>query len=230
MQASLPVRTSSLGEEAKAAGVPWYWVPGKERFTKATLPSDAPGSGTVFPVKNKFVPKGPNDGMCCFGYKRPGGRTHSGVDLFARHLDPIYAVASGRVISFYYYFDGTFALFVDHGDYVVNYGECDPSSLTECQLMAEYTNTYERRTLISTNKKGTTVSAGDKIALVGRLNSGSSMLHFEMYQAGTKWNKNWNGFPSTAAPGAFYNPTNFLLALAGKKTITPEEYVPAVCR
>jgi murein DD-endopeptidase MepM/ murein hydrolase activator NlpD len=229
MPRTLPVRKSVLGEEASALGVPWYWVPGKERFTLAALPDRPPGSASVFPVRFKTVVSGPDKGARSFGYKRPGGRAHGAVDLYGRHMDPVFAMADGRIVSFYYFYEGTYALFVDHGDYVVNYGEVDPSSLSRLKLDAELTNTYERRKIIPTDKIGSTVKAGDQIAFVGKLNSGSSMLHLEMYRPGTKFNLPWRGFPNSPAPDAMYNPTDFLLDLVGEIKPKAEVLLPAVC-
>lgn len=223
----------------------WYWVPGEERFTK-NLPNNAPNppSGSVWPVARKvyWVPqfiagKGPNGGGA-FGYKRPlggdsGPRTHAGIDLAARHKDVIRAVTDGKIISFYWFTFNVYALIVDHGSFVINYGEVDPESLDHFRLQAEYRN-YEPRTSVkSTGKSGSTVKAGQPIALAGLMQR-SSMLHLEIWSAGTKFGKQWTSFPNGAAPSGLYNPTNFVLQLAGKaieaQPVTPEPTVLDPCR
>ncbi len=104
-----------------------------------------------------------------FGSGRSGGtRKHAGCDLIAPKGTEILAMADGQVIqSPYFFYSGTYALEVkqDNG-MVVRYGEI-------------------AKTLPHGIMSGARVSRGQVIAYVGRLNSGSSMLHLEMY-TGTK--------------------------------------------
>lgn len=97
-------------------------------------------------------------GMRCFGARRSKGRrAHAACDLYRPMGTTVYAVADGRVLSgpdFFYL--GTWALVIDHGDFLVRYGEVQPSTVVS---------------------KGDRVKAGQPIAKVGRLN----MLHFELY-------------------------------------------------
>jgi murein DD-endopeptidase MepM/ murein hydrolase activator NlpD len=99
-----------------------------------------------------------------FGAPRSGGRHHAAVDLLAPHLSRIRAVADGVVIQApYYFYTGTNALEVNHpGVGIVRYGEIDMHKVVHL-------------------KAGDRVRAGDLVAYVGRLDSGSSMLHFELY-------------------------------------------------
>lgn len=223
----------SLKQQAIDAGITgpsgepaWYWVPGYEMFTKATLPSDAPSpsSSAVWPLERKrplivrrFVAgKGPN-GPASFGYKRiNGGRAHAGVDLCANYKDWVVAVEDGKIVSFYYFYDGVYALFVDHGSYVVNYGEVDATSIDVLGLKSPLRNYAPNTSVKSTGYSGSSVKAGQRIAFVGKMKK-SSMLHFEMYTSGTKSNKQWAGWPTGAPPSGLYNPTNFLLILAQRK-------------
>lgn len=104
-----------------------------------------------------------------YGAPRSGGtRKHAGCDLIAPKGTEILAMADGRVIqSPYYFYSGTYALEVKHDNgMVVRYGEI-------------------AQTLPNGIGSGSRVSRGQVIAYVGRLNSGSSMLHLEMYR-GTK--------------------------------------------
>jgi len=105
-----------------------------------------------------------------FGAPRSGGRRlHAGVDLIAPFGTKIRAIADGVVIQApYYFYSGTNALEVDHpGIGVVRYGEISISKAVRL-------------------KGGDRVKAGEVIAYVGRLESGSSMLHFELYSGKAK--------------------------------------------
>ena len=96
-----------------------------------------------------------------FGAWRDGGtRRHAANDLVEFPGQPVYAVADGQIIDFYEFYYGTYAVVVDHGRFVVRYGEV--SGMWEGL------------------KVGSSVRAGQKIAVVGHLH----MLHFEKY-AGT---------------------------------------------
>jgi murein DD-endopeptidase MepM/ murein hydrolase activator NlpD len=96
-----------------------------------------------------------------FGASRAGGRKHAANDLLKQPNENIYAVTSGTIIDFYLFYSGTYAIVVDHGLYVVRYGEV--------------------KGLASGLSVGSKVQPGQKIGTVGMLYSGSSMLHFEKY-------------------------------------------------
>jgi murein DD-endopeptidase MepM/ murein hydrolase activator NlpD len=221
-----------LDRKAAELNLPWYWIPGEERFTKSVLPPDPPDppSNSVWPLDAKrsltiphFTSTGPNSGGC-FGYKRPvsnpGTRTHAGVDLAAKAGDPVRSVTDGTIVSFYKFYTTfrkkleVFCVFVNHGDFVINYGEIQP-------------------TLPDGLAVGSSVKAGQLIGYVGQLDN-SAMLHIEMYRPGVTTNKRWPGFPTEAAPAGMYNPTAFLLTLAGKKRSEypspPESELHADCR
>ena len=108
------------------------------------------------------------DGGRGFGAGRNGGRKHAGCDLIAPKGTEILAMADGKVITGpYYFYSGTYALEVKHDNgMIIRYGEIGQSLPQGIQL-------------------GARVSKGQVIAYVGQLNSGSSMLHLEMYK-GTK--------------------------------------------
>lgn len=131
----------------------------------ATKP-DAPKSSLAttvirFPLKRR--PKlSYKKGARYFGAKRSNGRLHAGCDLIASPGTEIYAVADGVIGASYAFYSGTDALEVKHtGGFVVRYGEISG--------------------LAAGLKRGSKVTRGQLIAYVGQLNSGSSMLHFEMY-------------------------------------------------
>gem|GEM_PF-4450223 len=90
-------------------------------------------------------------------------RRHAGVDLYANTSTMIRAVGDGEVIDFYEFYLGTYALIVDHGDFIVRYGEIKaelPKGITV----------------------GTKIKRGQGIAYVGRLvGLTQDMLHFERF-------------------------------------------------
>ena len=116
-----------------------------------------------------------------FGAARSGGRLHAGCDLYwtndggydytsgyyaLNNNTPIYAVADGTITDYYAFYQGTNALVVDHGDFVVRYGEVDDGGLPNGLGI------------------GSQVTAGQQIAVMGDLDMSSgtwSMLHFEVY-------------------------------------------------
>lgn len=123
-------------------------------------------------------------------------RRHVGVDLFAAPGDTVIAVEDGRILGFYPFLraatgEMSYALLVDHGAYVANYGEVRESSLAAHGLAI-----------------GDRISAGQPIATI----SDTAQLHFETYQAGTQHSSSWpNGAPQ---PAGVRDPTAFLTALA----------------
>jgi murein DD-endopeptidase MepM/ murein hydrolase activator NlpD len=99
-----------------------------------------------------------------YGAKRDKGkRKHAGCDLYAPVGTPVFAVADGTVKQFGAFYLGTYALVVDHGDFVVRYGEIKKDTAQSLAI-------------------GSKVKKGQKIGLVGKLTGLSiSMVHFEMF-------------------------------------------------
>jgi murein DD-endopeptidase MepM/ murein hydrolase activator NlpD len=93
-----------------------------------------------------------------------GLRAHAGCDLYFEKGTWIYAIADGTVTRGPYpFYCETFALEVDHGDFLARYGEIQAKT---------------------TVKEGDRVHAGEQIAKVGHLvgiQVPSDMLHFELY-------------------------------------------------
>lgn len=103
------------------------------------------------------------EGMRRFGASRSnGGRAHAGCDLYFPVGTTIHAITSGRVVlGPYLFYQGTYALEIDHGTFVARYGEIQQSAFV---------------------KQGDQVTAGQPIAKVGKLNGmTNSMLHLELY-------------------------------------------------
>lgn len=98
-----------------------------------------------------------------FRAPRSGGRKHAGCDLKFPPGTPIYAVADGVLVrNPYPFYSGTSAVEIRHGELILRYGEIANGSYSG----------------------GSSVKKGQIIAKVGRLNSGSSMLHLEIYTNG----------------------------------------------
>ncbi|MCK6395940.1 peptidoglycan DD-metalloendopeptidase family protein [Zoogloea sp.] len=123
-----------------------------------------PGGDAVFPFARPAVADWTHPPRS-FGSRRSGGRrAHAGCDLYAPVGRAIHAVRDGVVIRDpYAFYAQTDALEIDHGDFVIRYGEIKP----DCTL-----------------RKGEHVKAGQVIARVGLLvgiQVPSAMLHLEMY-------------------------------------------------
>lgn len=133
-----------------------------------------------------------------FKGKRSNGRYHVGVDLFCHEGDEVVACAGGRIVNFYPFYktnagEQSYALLVDHGDFVINYGEVKEESPSKYGWQI-----------------GDDVRAATPIAHV----SSTSMLHFETYASGTTTNKRWFS-NHDAPPVELRDPTHILLRLAG---------------
>ncbi|MCA1829289.1 MAG: M23 family metallopeptidase [Myxococcales bacterium] len=183
----------------------------------------APATGLYWPVRN---PKNHYGRAVCFigsdgkGYgvgKSAGGRNflagrpadgnpdrfHAGIDVFGDHHDVIVACEAGTVVNVYPFYPNdkplVWCLIVQHDSgVVINYGEVDPASLKKYGM-----------------KKGVKVQPGQPIAEVGRMVQ-DSMLHFETYPAGTKQNISYKKSQGEAFLKNYFNPTQYLLALATK--------------
>ncbi|HUH06899.1 MAG TPA: M23 family metallopeptidase [Egibacteraceae bacterium] len=65
---------------------------------RAQMAQIAAGAAPPVVVDGKVCPVGaPNGFIDSWGYPRSGGRTHKGVDMFAAHGTPLYAVADGVI-------------------------------------------------------------------------------------------------------------------------------------
>jgi hypothetical protein len=127
-----------------------------------------------------------------FGAPRNGTRLHAGVDIYPPGGEgtPVRAVKPGTVVTtgtFYTRANGeqTYAILVDHGDFVADYGEVKkPESWVV---------------------PGATVERGQVIGYV----SGTVQLHFEMYAPGTTSWLQWYG----PQPANLIDPTSYMLML-----------------
>ncbi|MHB8896677.1 MAG: peptidoglycan DD-metalloendopeptidase family protein [Candidatus Geothermincolia bacterium] len=127
-----------------------------------------------------------------FGAPRNGTRLHAGIDIYpaAGEGAPVMALKAGTVIKtglFYTRYTGeeTFAVLVDHGDFVANYAEVRPPG--------------------DWVQPGAPVAPGQVLGYV----SGTAQLHFEMYTPGTTSWLSWYG----PQPSNLLDPTATILPL-----------------
>lgn len=140
-----------------------------------------------------------------FGFKR-ANHIHEGVDLYAENGDAVYSIKNGTIIGIFPFtgeiansnwWNDTWCVLVDHGDFILNYGEIIPSENL---------------------KVGLVIHEGDVVGYIEqvlKVNKGRpmSMLHLEMYKKGTvkpisEWSLNSN------KPADLLDPTGLLLSLA----------------
>ncbi len=108
-----------------------------------------------------------NTGGRKFGAARKGTRRrHGGCDIIKPVGTIIHAVSDGVLVhEETYFYSSTYYVTYQHGNILVRYGE------------------IMRRS--NGKKKGSKVKKGEPIAKVGRLDSGSSMLHIEIFTKGS---------------------------------------------
>lgn len=123
--------------------------------------------------------------------RKGGSKYHAGVDLYGYPGDPILAMESGTIVNHYYFYHGTYALFVqcDSG-LVINYSEVKNKSWSEFGLST-----------------GSKVKKGQPIARVGQMSGGSHMCHLETYMPPTSKNQQYRGGDTRQ----ILNPSYYLL-------------------
>jgi murein DD-endopeptidase MepM/ murein hydrolase activator NlpD len=146
------------------------------------------------------IPLLPHPGA--FG-KRRKNHTHEGVDLYCNDGDEVFSIKSGKIIGIFPFtgehagtgwWNNTWSVFIEHDNYVINYGEIIPSKylfvgkiINEGEFLGEV-----------------------KIVLKKDKGRPMSMLHLEMYKLGTKIPiKEWA--LEKQKPEELIDPTNFLI-------------------
>lgn len=143
--------------------------PSSEPITRSKAMTDF-----IFPLEKRVQTY--HVGGARYGALRDGGRLHAGCDLKVPPGTQIRAMAKGKVVHGpYYFYSNTYALDIEHEladgtTRLVRYGEIN-------QKVAAGIG------------PGARVEQGQPIATVGRLKSGSSMLHLEMYRDGSSHQK-----------------------------------------
>jgi murein DD-endopeptidase MepM/ murein hydrolase activator NlpD len=116
----------------------------------------------AFPLK--FIPaeSWKTDGRK-FGAYRTKTRLHAGCDLYGPVGTEIHAVDDGTVIIHRPFYKGSWQVTVDHGDFLVRYGEC-------------------QKMLAAGVSVGATVKKGQVLGKISKLTGiANSMIHFEMF-------------------------------------------------
>lgn len=137
-----------------------------------------------------------------FGFVRKN-HIHEGIDLYTNFLEPVYSISSGKIIDISQFtgekvnspwWNDTWAVLVEHDDFVINYGEIKPSKKLYINQI------IKTKTLIG------------YVVPVLKKDKGRpmNMLHFECYTKDTKkslscWQLN------TEKPKNLINPTDLLL-------------------
>lgn len=142
----------------------------------ATIPSDI--AGFSFPFSRLPTRCYQNNSGCAFDSNR-GERKHAGCDMHMTPGEPVYAMADGTVrFDPGYFYGGTYALEITHGNYVFRYGELFPSAATP---------ESKAKDLLPKIRAGYRVTKGELIGYVGVVYDPKknkpigSMLHFELY-------------------------------------------------
>lgn len=137
----------------------------------------------------------PTTGGRQFGANRSGGRRkHAAIDLKFPPGTPIRAMADGVVVvALADFYEGTKSFAVDHGSFIARYGEI-------------------AKTAPGFDRVGAKVKRGEIIAFVGRLNSGNSMLHLELYSGSAAGPLTQRGMMPFQRRADLLNPMDFLKA------------------
>jgi murein DD-endopeptidase MepM/ murein hydrolase activator NlpD len=159
---------------------------------KLTLPYETQKKNLRFPLDEKYNDHGYKNGERAFGSSRKKGkRAHAGCDLYAPVGEKIYAVADGVITRYRNFYGQTYAVEVNHGDFIVRYGEVQPPLENEYEIDGPPDDVCNG--LPSNLKETSKVTRGQLIAFVGQLrldkdNNGKlhnyprQMLHFELYK------------------------------------------------
>ncbi len=171
-------RHNGLNDDGIVGPQTWRKLGVRDSSTSGSLSSSAGSNSTTTEISNGTIAE-TSGGFCFpftelpvlswanggrqFGASRTGGRKHAGCDLKFPAGTPIHAVADGVLVRGpYLFYSGTSAVEIRHGNLILRYGEIANGSYTG----------------------GSSVKKGQIIAKVGRLQSGSSMLHLEIYTNG----------------------------------------------
>lgn len=151
--------------------------------------------------------------MRSFGWRRPGGRKHAGVDLYAPAGTAVCAIADGVVIEdprAREFYDGVYAIVIKHNNCVVRYGEVDKRIPAEIKI-------------------GASVKEGQVIGYIGKMNTiKSTMLHFEMYKGTESGPLTRRDLPPFQRRSDLIDPTSFVDKLVSGRmpTVPPTVAVP----
>jgi murein DD-endopeptidase MepM/ murein hydrolase activator NlpD len=145
----------------------------------------------AFPLKS--IPyKSWKTGIRRFGTYRTKTRLHAGCDLYAPEGTDIHAVADGTVIIHREFYKGSWQVTVDHGDFLVRYGECGEKLAPGVSI-------------------GAKVMKGQVLGQISKLKGiVNTMIHFEMFSDPKKKGELSNSSSPYNRRNDLIDPTPFL--------------------
>jgi murein DD-endopeptidase MepM/ murein hydrolase activator NlpD len=122
-------------------------------------------------------------------------RKHAGCDLYAPTGTHVFAVSDGKITYYGDFYGQTYEIEIDHGDYIIRYGEVQPPRKNPYKDDPPPENNCNG--LVSGIMVGSMVKQGQHIGYVGQLRLYNkktkkiepyyqSMLHLEMYKGNAK--------------------------------------------
>ena len=129
--------------------------------SRSPQPDASSSDSLIFPLRSRPTLSYKTGGRA-FGSGRRGGRRHAACDLIAPPGTAVLAMADGKVIQSYEFWEGTNALEIKQDNGMV---------IRYCEI-----------SVASGMTSGTRVSQGQIIAYVKRSNRNTYMLHLEMYK------------------------------------------------
>ncbi len=223
-----PVAETSPGTaNANRIAQPTTTTSGRQQ-TASTPMADQP---FIYPLDDKQRTRTYHSGGRQFNADRDrGSRRHAACDMLADKGTAIRAMADGRIrrgpAKFY---SGTYALEVVHDRLT--------GALAGRSMIVRYGEILQRTP--NGIGPGKRVQQGDVIAYVGRLNSGSSMLHLEMYEQGDNkdpltvlGNNKWSRRSDLVDPTSYLDeaPTWAEFQKGGKEANEPPKEPPATAK
>jgi len=186
-----------------AAGAAVLMMGGRRRDgTGAGAAKKKGAPAPIWPIAQGPDPKIAMSGGKSLGASRPNNRQHAGIDIIAKAGLPLVATEGGTIVATNAWAGAnakSLLLETDSG-VVVNYGAVAPGSWHEFGVGV-----------------GSRVTAGQPIARIGQYPHGSTMLHFELYAAGTRKNEQWSAGKNP--PGNLLDPSGYL-ERASKRVIS----------
>ena len=129
--------------------------------SRSPQPDASSSDSFIFPLRSRPSLSYKTGGRY-FGAPRSYGRKHAGCDLIAPPGTNVLAMADGKVIHSYGFWEGTNALEIKHDNGMI---------IRYCEI-----------SVVSAMTPGTRVSQGQVIAQIKRSNRNTNMLHLEIYK------------------------------------------------
>lgn len=166
----------SAKKESTKESIKYRNKDGNPKETIGHTKNDSPHIGeTLFPIANhdrkSYQPGTPG----AFGRSRGKNRKHGGCDIYAPPGTEIRAISDGTVLGTGKFYWVTNEITIDHGGFIVRYGEVDPQSI-DVELGEKV-------------KKGQVIAKVGQLIMPGGKKYHQCMLHFELYSTSTPISK-----------------------------------------